>query len=139
MKKIRVVKSKLPKSHIDGLSFEVSKKPKGKINNQDIAGFYDSSQKKVILYPVLEDLSEEEANGIITHEVGHYVYFKKLSVGDRNNYAKIYREDKKYPSDYGKLHPDEDFAESYRLYYTDQKDKLSERRKKFFDEKVGVL
>jgi len=133
------VRNSLPKSHTKNLTFEVSKKDGANTANGRVLGRYIASEKKFVLYNNSEEMNDEDLKGVVTHEIGHHVYFKNLSVGDRNNYAKIYREDKSYPSDYGKTHPEEDFAEAYRLYYTGKGDTLSTKRKDFFDEVVNKL
>jgi hypothetical protein len=96
----------------------------------EIEGLFDNRHLRISVR-----ISEQGTfdNQVLTHEYGHYVWFKLLDKNDRNQYRLIYntqRRNHHLISDYADTNLEEGFAEAFAFFITSpnslqQKDQLS--------------
>lgn len=72
--------------------------------------------------------------GVLVHEIGHMLWFATFRHLDSQEWKRIYTEQRKQAvTSYARVHPDEDFAESFRLWALNPKllKELSPERHRF--------
>lgn len=75
------------------------------------AGTYNSNLNVIILYP--DDYPAGTEFTVAAHEIGHYVYFQKLTKEQRDEWREIYEDSNSFISEYASTNELEDFAEMY--------------------------
>ena len=75
------------------------------------AGSYSKELNLIMLYP--KDYPVSSQMHTAAHEVGHYVYFQKLSHEDRLEYEKIFNDSNEFITTYSKINASENFAEEF--------------------------
>ena len=118
--------NELPKSHILGLTSVVYDPNRfyqrsyvtPKPINYGVAGEYNSGLVEHIL--IYKFKNKFEFKHILFHEIGHHVFRCHLNSTQRKTWVTGISPKSTYVSDYAKTNANEDFAESYAYYFTDQ-------------------
>jgi hypothetical protein len=85
----------------------------------EIEGLYDNHHLKISLRVSEKGAFDSE---VLTHEYGHFVWFRLLDKVDRSEYRNIYNGQRKHHnlvSDYAGVNLEEGFAEAFAFYITD--------------------
>jgi hypothetical protein len=96
-------------------------------------GGYLQHANVVMLFPKENTLND--VMYISSHEIGHYIWFIKLTEEERNEYIKIFNNSTENVTEYAKRNVQEDFAETfawtvgYKIYPED----VPYDRKEFFE------
>ena len=100
------------------------------LNNAD--GAY--SKELNIAFVFTKDNSSDRQFLVAAHEIGHYVYFKKLTQAQRDEYENIFKNSAEFISDYSKTNAVENFAEEYAYSTVTFRcnNSVSQSRKEFF-------
>jgi hypothetical protein len=83
-------------------------------------GGYLQHANVVMLFPKENTLND--VMYISSHEIGHYIWFTKLTEEERNKYIEIFNNSTEHVTEYAKRNVQEDFAETfawtveYRIY-----------------------
>jgi hypothetical protein len=95
-------------------------------------GFYSKEINFIGIYP--KDFSYMDNLFIASHEVGHYVYFTKLTPQERQEYEKLFKDSNSFIDDYAAISPAESFAEDFAFTFDHSidLDYLSTSHKRFF-------
>jgi hypothetical protein len=103
----------------------------------NMSGAYSKEVNLIMLFP--KDSTVEWNLYAASHEIGHYVYYKKLSQEDRDLYERIYKDSNMRVSEYGATNVQENFAEEFAqaVSYTYDLSKVSEDRQNFFKTNVS--
>lgn len=75
------------------------------------AGAYSKELNIAMLFT--KDYDAYTNISVATHEIGHYVYFNKLSQSQRDEYEKLFAGSTVFVSDYARTNAQEDFAEMF--------------------------
>lgn len=151
------VKKTVPKHHTKGLKLITHEGQAKGVGDRQILAEYNrvgkGEKEGQLQYYGFRKNKLENSMGLkntLTHEVGHHA-FTKLSDIDQSiwaakngEYAVVLRgEDSPVrrfkqgaPTKYGRMSYEEDFAETYRLYYTDKQNKIDKERLAFFKKYV---
>jgi len=75
------------------------------------------------------------------HEIGHYVYYNKLTAEDRAEYEQLFYSSDEYITDYSKTNAVENFAEEFAgiTYTFVYEDFVSNSRKDFFRKNIHKM
>ncbi|PCK04194.1 MAG: hypothetical protein COA42_19410 [Alteromonadaceae bacterium] len=109
---------KLPKSHFRGIQ-SILYKPAIELRAMDIpvplnckGGFY-AEYRSIIIHDLQSRTMSEH---IIFHEIGHYVFHTVIGSYLRKEWTTKLFPQRNFITDYARLNPHEDFAESYAVY-----------------------
>jgi len=103
------------------------------------SGVYSKELNLIMLYP--KDYPTEFVFHVSAHEIGHYVYFTKLTPEKIAEYEQLFLDSNEYVSEYSKTSAAENFAEEFAyatvcdmspIYVTDS-------RVKFFTDNYNLL
>lgn len=106
---------------------------------QNSAGSYSKEINTIFVYP--KDNPAMSQFYTARHEIGHYVYFKKLSEADRKEYETLFNDSNYFITDYSKMNAVENFAEEFAFAtYTNMSiDYVSPSRKNFFEKHYNKM
>jgi len=96
------------------------------------AGIYSKEINVIAVFP--KDYSFEENLFISSHEVGHYVYFNKLTQTQRDEYERLFNDSNEFIDEYAKTNAAESFAEefAYTITYNVNIVTVPKEHQKFF-------
>lgn len=112
-------------------------------NFDQTAGSYSKEINLIAVYP--KEYTTNEVFTISAHEIGHYIYYKKLTEKQRQEYEKIFNSSNEYISEYSKTNAAENFAEEFALttrtyvYINSVSPSRKEFFKSIYDDNVGIL
>jgi len=97
------------------------------------AGVYSKEINTIMIFP--KDYSTGSQFFTAAHEIGHYVYFQKLSHEDRVEYEKLFADTNDFVSNYSKTNASENFAEEFAYATTCRFDPryVSDTRREYFE------
>lgn len=79
-------------------------------------GAYSKETNLIFLFP--KEHTTHEVTTVAMHEIGHYVFFKRLTANERQEFIKISNESNYFVTPYAQTNAIEDFAEmfSYSMF-----------------------
>lgn len=88
-----------------------------------------------------KDLNADRLFYVSSHELGHYIYFKKLNEYDRKEYEKIFKDSNNFVTEYSKTNVTENFAEEFaaRIDFYYNEDRGSQDRNSYFNNTIKTL
>jgi hypothetical protein len=127
--------AEVPPEHLEGLrSIYITHEDP---NYPNSLADYDSSYQVISIYAdrIKESSDVCDVASILKHEVGHHVFFKKLSPETRRKWSEFWKKHKnEMPTSYAKTRYQEGFAECYMFYFSNKKGDLSPSIQDFFKE-----
>jgi len=96
------------------------------------AGIYSKELNIISVFP--KDYSFAETLFVSSHEVGHYVYFTKLTQEQRNEYERLFADSNEFVDEYARTNAAESFAEefAYTITYNVNTITVPKEHQKFF-------
>ena len=97
------------------------------------SGAYSKEINTIMIFP--KDNSVWSQFHTAGHEIGHYIYFTKLTAEDRAEYEKLFNDSNEFVSQYSKTNAAENFAEEFSWVSLTQvhPEFVSDSRKDFFE------
>jgi len=96
------------------------------------AGIYSKELNVISIFP--KNYSFAETLFVSSHEVGHYVYFTKLTQEQRNEYERLFADSNEFVDEYARTNAAESFAEefAYTITYNVNIVTVPKEHQKFF-------
>jgi len=90
-------------------------------SNKFVGGTYNKQSHMIVINASNHYGNVNGVIGSAYHEIGHWIWFEKLTVEQRKEYRQIYSALDWYATEYAETNVVEDFAETYEFYSTNDK------------------